>query len=98
MAVGRAGQTPPSGASRSCALDNLGMPKLPQVSGSEARRDFDRADWVFARQHGSHMILTKQGSVANLSVPNHRELAPGTLRSLLRNADLSSEASLKLLQ
>jgi hypothetical protein len=30
------------------------------------------------------MILTKVGSLVSLSIPDHRELAPGTLRKLIR--------------
>ena len=32
------------------------------------------------------MILTKAGSLVSLSIPDHRELAPGTLRKLIRLA------------
>jgi hypothetical protein len=35
------------------------------------------------------MILTKAGSIVSLSIPDHRELAPGTLRKLIRLAGLS---------
>lgn len=35
------------------------------------------------------MILTKSGSIVSLSVPDHRELAPGTLRKLIRLAGMS---------
>jgi hypothetical protein len=38
------------------------------------------------------MILTKQGSFVSLSVPDHRELAPGTLRALIRHAGMTVEA------
>ena len=61
------------------------------VSGREARRTFERLGWVFRRQHGSHMILTKEGSLVSLSVPDHDELAPGTLRKLMRLAGLTVE-------
>jgi predicted RNA binding protein YcfA (HicA-like mRNA interferase family) len=44
---------------------------------------------VFRRQTGSHRILTKAGSVASLSIPDHRELAPGTLRKLIRAAGMT---------
>ncbi len=37
------------------------------------------------------MIFTKPGSIVSLSVPNHRELAPGTLRKLIRVAGLTVE-------
>jgi predicted RNA binding protein YcfA (HicA-like mRNA interferase family) len=35
------------------------MPKLPVMSGRQARRAFEKAGWVFDRQRGSHMILGK---------------------------------------
>ena len=68
------------------------MPELPTVSGQEARRAFERLGWVFRRQTGSHMILTKTGSIVSLSIPDHRELAPGTLRKLIRLAGVSIDA------
>jgi hypothetical protein len=37
------------------------------------------------------MILTKSGSITSLSIPDHRELAPGTLRKLIRLAGLTVE-------
>ena len=37
------------------------------------------------------MILTRPGSIVSLSVPNHRELAPGTLRKLIRLAGMTVE-------
>jgi len=57
---------------------------------------FGRDGWQLARQKGSHMILVKNGSWATLSVPNHREVAPGTLRSLSRASGLTVEEFLAL--
>jgi predicted RNA binding protein YcfA (HicA-like mRNA interferase family) len=37
------------------------------------------------------MILVKEGSWATLSVPDHRDVAPGTLRSLIRASGLTVE-------
>jgi predicted RNA binding protein YcfA (HicA-like mRNA interferase family) len=42
-----------------------------------------------ARQKGSHIIMVKPGQMATLSVPDHREVAKGTLRSLIRAAGLT---------
>ena len=67
------------------------MPKLPVISGAEAVKAFERAGWRQDRQRGSHVILLKPGHIASLSVPQHRELAPGTLRSLIRAAGMSVE-------
>ena len=35
--------------------------------------------------------MTKDGALVTLSVPNHREVAKGTLRSLIRTAGLTVE-------
>jgi predicted RNA binding protein YcfA (HicA-like mRNA interferase family) len=54
---------------------------------------FVKLGWEVARQRGSHIILIKSGP-ATLSVPDHAEVARGTLRSLIRKAGLTSEAFL----
>ena len=65
--------------------------RLPVISGREAARAFQSLGWRFMRQHGSHMILAREGSEATLSVPDHRELAKGTLRGLIRKAEITVE-------
>jgi predicted RNA binding protein YcfA (HicA-like mRNA interferase family) len=67
------------------------MPRLPVLSGSDVVRAFERAGWRSDRQRGSHVILLKSGMNVSLSVPQHREVAPGTLRALIRNAGMSVE-------
>ena len=74
------------------------MPKLPAISGRESVIAFSRVGWTFARQRGSHMILIRPGSLASLSIPDHKELAKGTLRALIRAADLTLEEFLALLE
>jgi len=64
---------------------------LPVLSGREVVKILSKAGWVESRQRGSHIILTKPGHIASLSVPDHREVARGTLRSLLRAAGISVE-------
>ncbi len=65
------------------------MPALPRLSGRETVRAFELFDWKVVRQKGSHIILIKVGHIATLSVPNHKEVARGTLRSLIRSAGLT---------
>lgn len=72
------------------------MGVLPVMSGQEVVRAFQADGWVLARQRGSHMILVKEGHMATLSVPNHREVAKGTLRSLIRSSGLSVEEFARL--
>ena len=65
------------------------MARLPVLSGAQVVRTFERAGWRLDRQRGSHAILVKRGQIASLSVPQHRELAPGTLRALIRAAGMA---------
>jgi len=65
------------------------MPELPQLSGPETVQTFRSLGWEVSRQKGSHIILTKEGHIATLSVPDHKEVAKGTLRSLIRSAGLT---------
>jgi predicted RNA binding protein YcfA (HicA-like mRNA interferase family) len=65
------------------------MPSLPTLSGREVVKVFESLGWFASRQRGSHIILVKEDHIATLSVPDHREVAQGTLRSLIRSADLT---------
>ncbi|MGB6223651.1 type II toxin-antitoxin system HicA family toxin [Haloferula sp.] len=70
---------------------------LPILSGKKIRKAFEKDGWEFARQRGSHMILVKGGTIASLSVPDHKEVARGTLRGLIRAAGLTVDEFLTLL-
>ncbi|MGD0259658.1 MAG: type II toxin-antitoxin system HicA family toxin [Verrucomicrobiota bacterium] len=65
------------------------MPPLPSASGRKVVRAFQALGWQVARQRGSHIILVKEGQTATLSVPDHKEVAKGTLRSLVRAAGIT---------
>ncbi len=55
------------------------MQKIPLLSGREVVKVFKHLGWEVVRRRGSHIILVKEGHIATLSVPNHREVARGTL-------------------
>ena len=73
------------------------MTKLPQISGDDAVKVFQKLGWELSRQRGSHMIMTKSGSFYTLSIPKKRVLAPGLLRDLLKKADISVDDFINLL-
>ena len=73
------------------------MARLANISGKQAVKAFERAGWYQVGQAGSHLMMSKPGVRVNLSIPQHKELAPGTLRALIRNADFTVEEFLKLL-
>jgi predicted RNA binding protein YcfA (HicA-like mRNA interferase family) len=66
------------------------MGKLPALSPDEVIRAFERFGFV-VRRRGNHIIMTKPGHLANLSIPNHREVARGTLRSLIKDAGVQED-------
>jgi predicted RNA binding protein YcfA (HicA-like mRNA interferase family) len=68
-------------------------PKLPRVSAEEVIRSLERLGFVQIRQRGSHVTLKKKTSSGDIGcvVPLHRELAIGTLRSILRQAAITPE-------
>jgi predicted RNA binding protein YcfA (HicA-like mRNA interferase family) len=68
------------------------MAALPNLGARAVVKAFGRDGWHVARQKGSHVILVKEESWVTLSVPDHREVAPGTLRSLIRASGLTVEA------
>ena len=65
------------------------MPPLPPLSGREVVKVLEGLGWEVARRRGSHIVLVRDGSLASLSVPDHHQVAKGTLRSLIRAADLT---------
>lgn len=65
------------------------MPALPVLSGRDAVRIFTRFGWSVVRQSSSHIILVHPDYSVTLSIPDHKELARGTLRSLIRSANLT---------
>ena len=73
------------------------MPKLPVLSGEQVVRAFERAEWRRDRQRGSQVVMLRDGLNVSLSVPQHRELAPGTLRSLIRLSGMTVAQFLELL-
>lgn len=67
------------------------MAAVPLLSGQEVIRVFSSFGWSVSRQRGSHVIMTKENEVATLSIPNHKEVARGTLHALIRSANLTTD-------
>jgi len=67
------------------------MPQAPLLKPRDVIKIFKKFGWDVARSRGSHIILTKEGNIATLSIPNHSEVARGTLRSLIDKSDLTIE-------
>jgi predicted RNA binding protein YcfA (HicA-like mRNA interferase family) len=77
------------------------MPKLPRVSGERVIAALVRLGFARVRSRGSHVVMARsippRGRVVCV-VPFHDEVAVGTLRGILRQADISPEAFTKVLR
>jgi predicted RNA binding protein YcfA (HicA-like mRNA interferase family) len=68
------------------------------VSARDAIKAFGRVGYEVDHQTGSHVVLRQtKAPHRRLTVPNHTEIAKGTLRALIREAGLTVEAFAALL-
>ena len=67
---------------------------LSNISGKQAVKIFNKFGYILDHQTGSHLILYHENK-PTLSIPNHKELAPGLLRALIRKAGITVEEFLK---
>jgi predicted RNA binding protein YcfA (HicA-like mRNA interferase family) len=67
------------------------MAQLASMSGAETVKALTKAGWMKIGQIGNHVMMSKPGVNVCLSIPQHKMLSVGTLRVLLRCADLAVE-------
>lgn len=65
------------------------MPRLPVLSCRAVVAAFEDLGWEVVRRRGSHVIMIREDEPATLSIPDHAEVARGTLRALIRMAGLT---------
>ena len=64
------------------------MGTLSNISGKTAVKIFEKFGYAIDHQSGSHIILYHELR-PTLSIPDHKELAPGLLRGLIRKSGLT---------
>lgn len=74
-------------------------PKLPRIACRQLIRVLKRAGFEEQRQRGSHLTMRRPSDGRRVTVPVHegRSIPPGTLRAILRDADISVDAFHELL-
>jgi len=76
------------------------MSKLPVISGKRVIHILRKCEFYVDRQRGSHVVLIKRTpeKVIRLTVPAHEVVARGTLRNIIKQAQLTREEFIKLSQ
>jgi predicted RNA binding protein YcfA (HicA-like mRNA interferase family) len=68
------------------------LSKLLTVSGKQLCRILQGIGYIIDHQTGSHIILRNENPPhRRLTIPNHKEIAKGTLRAIIRQAGLTLE-------
>jgi len=75
------------------------LARLPRLSGREVVKVLEGIGYARDRQRGSHIILRKRTPpYRRLVVPDHKEIARGTLRAIIRQVGLTREEFMELLK
>lgn len=72
-------------------------PKMPVLSGQQMVSFLSNFEFSTTGQRGSHRKM-RHADGRTAIIPMHHELAPGTLRSILHQADLSIDTLLNWIQ
>jgi len=72
--------------------------RLPVVSGRQVIKALVKVGYLFDHQQGSHIILRHQSPPhRRLTIPDHKEIAKGTLRQIIRESGLTVDDLMRLL-
>lgn len=75
------------------------MSGLRVLSGKELCKILNKIGYEIDHQTGSHLILrNKFPPYRRLTIPNHKEIAKGTQRSIIREAGLTLQEFNKLFE
>ena len=74
------------------------MSYLPRISGRECVKALQRIGFMVSRQNGSHIIMRRDNPYGKVVVPNHDEISKGTLRAIIRDANLTVDEFIDLIQ
>lgn len=66
------------------------MSQIPRISGREIVKVLKKIGYEFDREKGSHIILRQiDYPFRRIVIPDHKEVAKGTLRSIIRQVGLT---------
>ncbi len=74
------------------------MSKLPVISATKLIKILSKLDYYTDHQTGSHIILrNSKPPFLRLTIPNHKEIAKGTLSAIIEDAGLTRDEFMSLL-
>jgi predicted RNA binding protein YcfA (HicA-like mRNA interferase family) len=74
------------------------VPKIPVASAIEVIKALSKFGYDVDHQTGSHIILRQRESPhRRVTVPNHKEIAKGTLKAIIEETGLTLDEFLALL-
>ena len=71
--------------------------KLPIISGKECVKALTKAGFYIRRRKSTHIIMRRDKPFVQVTVPDHKTVDRGTLRAIIKSADLTVEEFNKLL-
>ena len=75
------------------------MPKLPRITYKKLQKVLEKSGFQIDHTTGSHFIFYNKMSKKRVTLPFHtRELAKGTLMSILKEAGISKQELIRLLK
>ena len=75
----------------------MNMSKLPIISGKKCVKTLQKIGFTVYRQRESHITLVQEKTGIQVTVPNHRTISKGTLRSIIRQIGLNVNEFVDLL-
>lgn len=74
------------------------MSKLPILSATKLIKILSKLGYYLDHQTGSHIILRNSTPpFRHLTIPNHKEIAKGTLNAIIEDAGLTRDEFLSLI-
>lgn len=73
------------------------MSKLPSISGKECVKALEKIGFYQKRRESSHIIMRRDDPFSQVVVPDHNQIAKGTLRAIIRDIDSTVEEFIALL-
>jgi predicted RNA binding protein YcfA (HicA-like mRNA interferase family) len=74
------------------------MSKLPVLSADKVIKALERAGFKIVRQSGSHIHLWNGKKRILVTVPNHKELAKGTLNAIIKQSKMDRDEFLSYIK